>query len=615
MTGDRYAISNADTTGSGNLFIPVSSVGSVMNNQNLSAVALQSIPKTNSPHMANQSNVNVSQQMTNMKLDQSEKMKFQSQHSLADNHLQSHQLQQFHNQPQQFQHQQQFAHHHHQPKQQSQQQQLLLKSNGYGQAPIMSDLGTKIKSEPGNHDEALLSQVPEQFQFSEMQNLYQQNSTGEHSKSNQLLPQSSQHDTFSSLTPSSEQMQQLLHHHMYVAETQTDFNNCSNGVHSDAMLQGQWYPKIQDGSQIPGSFSQEQNVQQELQQRTVRTEEAQRNNLPPEGTIANQAVVNRVVNPNSSSSAVCKSSNLTREGQFRNQQRWLLFLIHARRCASPEGKCPERNCIHVQKLIRHLERCNNALECQYARCSATRHLLNHFRRCREANCPVCVPVRNFVQTQRKSFARPDFNSDMPISVNGSCKAYDTGETAHRLTAKSSPAVAETPEDLQPSLKRMKIEQSSQAFVSETESFVSPVSVGESHIFQETQVVEQHADTIVMKPEVMEVKMEIPANAGQGSPRSTDLLKDNLDETYIQRPAIDPLTSSITAPFPKQESIKAEKDVDPAKHESTSLPPESATGSKSGKPKIKGVSLTELFTPEQVREHIIGLRQWVGQVSM
>ncbi|KAJ0548714.1 putative histone acetyltransferase [Helianthus annuus] len=34
--------------------------------------------------------------------------------------------------------------------------------------------------------------------------------------------------------------------------------------------------------------------------------------------------------------------------------------------------------------------------------------------------------------------------------------------------------------------------------------------------------------------------------------------------------------------------------------------------KSGKPKIKGVSMIELFTPEQVREHITGLRQWVGQ---
>lgn len=68
----------------------------------------------------------------------------------------------------------------------------------------------------------------------------------------------------------------------------------------------------------------------------------------------------------------------------------------------------------------------------------------------------------------------------------------------------------------------------------------------------------------------------------------------------------------------QESLKIGTDVPsvmlndagPAKQENDEITP----GTKSGKPKIKGVSMTELFTPEQVREHITGLRQWVGQVS-
>ncbi|CAH9088346.1 unnamed protein product [Cuscuta europaea] len=607
MQGDRYPISNSETSGTG--FVPVSSIGSVMNNENINDVALQSIPKANSPRTINQSNVNAPQHMTNMKLqsiDHSEQLKFQSQHSFADNHLQSHLRQQFHNQAQQFQ-QQQFAQHHQQQKQQTQQQ-LLLKTNSTGHVPIMSDLGAKINSEPGTHDETLLSQVPEQFQFSDVQNLYPHNSTGEHSKSNQLLPPpSSQQDSFSSLTPTSEHMQQMMHQHIYVSETQNGFKCSSNGVHSDAMLQGQWYPKFQDGSQMPSSFSQEQSGKDKLQQRIARSEEVQRHNMSLDGALAAQSVVNSVINPKSSINSARKLSNRTCEGRFLNQTRWLLFLFHARRCPDPEGKCAESNCINAQKLLRHMEQCN-ALGCQYPRCAGSKHLHSHFRRCKNATCDVCIPVKQFRQAFRKPFPRPDLSSDMTISVNGSCKAFHTGEAAHRLTVKSSPAVVETPEDLQPSIKRMKIEQSSQAFVSEPEGFISPVSVGGSHIFLETQVVEQPAENIVVKPEVIELPLEIPTNVGQRSAT----LKDISEETYIQRPVIDPHVSSTSSAFLVQESAKAEKDTDPAIQETPPVPLESSTGSKSGKPKIKGVSLTELFTPEQVRDHIIGLRQWVGQ---
>ncbi|CAN4090415.1 unnamed protein product [Withania somnifera] len=539
MQGDRYGSSNTEASVSGNMYTPVSSAGTVISSQSLSAVALQSMPKINTPLMSNKSNSTASHQMPNAKVQpvvQSERMNFQSQYYLGDD-LSSHQ-------PQQFQHQHQLTQQLSQQKLQNQQQQLLLRSNAFG-AQLPSNPCSQVKSEPENHDVAL-------------QNQFQQNTIGDQSKG--------------------------------------------------AVLQGEWYPKSQDGSQIPGSFF-EQNAQEELRQRTSTQEEAQPNNLSTDGSLASHSVANRIVETNNSSSAMRRSGNVPRERQYLNQQRWLLFLIHARRCSAPEGKCPENNCIHAQKLLRHMERCSK-FDCRYLRCPETKVLINHYRQCKNVNCPVCVPVKKFMQTQQKVFARPGYISDMTNSLNGNCRTFHAVETASKLTGNPSPVAVKTPEDLQPSLKRMKIEPSSQPHIMETENFV-PVSACESNVFQDAQLVEQN-DDVVVKAEVTEVKMEALANAVQVNPGSTNIAKDNLDDTYTQKLAGDSLASNAPGCPVNQENVNTEKDIDQPKQENTSAPFENTTGSKPGKPKIKGVSMMELFTPEQVREHIRGLRQWIGQ---
>ncbi|KAJ6327903.1 hypothetical protein OIU77_009724 [Salix suchowensis] len=105
MQGDGYGMNNADSFGSGNIYGAVTSVGSIINAQNLSSASLQSMPKTNSSLVNNQSNLHAAPQAGHIKpqsFDQSEKMNFQSS-------LQQQQLPQHPHQQQQLQ--QQFQQH------------------------------------------------------------------------------------------------------------------------------------------------------------------------------------------------------------------------------------------------------------------------------------------------------------------------------------------------------------------------------------------------------------------------------------------------------------------------------------------------------------------------
>ncbi|KAK6157063.1 hypothetical protein DH2020_011311 [Rehmannia glutinosa] len=571
--GDRYG--TADASGSGNMSVPVTSVGSMMNNQSLNTLSMQSMPKETSPLMTNnQSNVYSTQQVTMdpQSIDQPEKMNFQPQYSVKKNLVQPLQHQQFQHHPShQFQ-RPQLAHHQVQQKTQMQNQ-LLVKSDSFNQSQISSNL-----------DEGLQSQVPNPFHFSGMQNQFQHNSVEEQLLSHPSGPQ----DVFSSQAQTSEQMQQ------FGANPQNDFGGLSGSIKPDVAQ-----PNNLSSDRLPF----DQSVQEEFHHRLTGQDVAQPNNLSSEESVIGQSDTFQSAEHLNTTDAVCPSNNnITREKQFKNQQKWLLFLRHARRCPAPEGKCHDSNCLTVQKLLKHMERCN-VFQCMYPRCRATRVLVNHHRRCRDGSCPVCVPVKNFVQAQLKALPRSDSNPGLPGSVNGTSDSLDTAAIAGRSTPKTGPAVAETTEDLQPPIKRTKIE---------IEPSVALASDVNDCLIQDAQHIEQHHDShIPKKSEITEVKMEVPGSVGQLSPKNIEMKQETMHDAYIHSPEVDPVAPNNPAGFGVQEAIKTEKEIgQQAKLEITSVHSENT--SKSGKPKIKGVSMIELFTPEQVHQHIMGLRKWVGQ---
>ncbi|KAL5708943.1 histone acetyltransferase [Ranunculus cassubicifolius] len=612
--GDDYAMNLVDLSGPGNLYGTGSGMSSMMNNQNLSRASMESRPKSNSSLTSSQP-MQAAKQTAHMKpqvLEPSSKMNFQGP-NISQNELQKYQQNDH-------QTQQQFVQQQLKKKQITPQQQQLmmrLKSDAIRQSRQTSSLGSQVIPEHHMESHNLLSQGSEQFQLSDLQNQFQQISdAGEQSRSGHLLCQPSGSQGFdSSLAQNSEHMQQMLHPHQQIPESQNKFNGLSANSEPESLLQGSWHSDSKENLLTREQRMHESHTQEEFCQRLTVLGDAQQPLVLSEGSVSahNMAARNVTVPSNTNGAGVREVMNS--EHQYLNQQRWLLFLVHARGCSAAEGKCQEANCISVQKLWKHMRICK-IKQCSYPRCGGTKGLIDHHRNCCWTQCPVCVPVRRFVD-KHKGRIRPSSNSGQPNSSSVSWKPIDARGPS-RLTLDTDQSLVRTSEDLQSPLKRMKTEHLS-TFVAKSEnSLVTLPGVNLSHVSQDAP---NHVSLatevpISVKHEVVEMKSEQHQSFGTRNPNSSESKKDVPVDGYNSRLDVELIYSNKVSGLIKQEAVVADKETDRMKQEikqETSNPAsEHAIGTKSGKPKIKAVSLTELFTPEQIREHIIGLRKWIGQ---
>ncbi|XP_057549775.1 histone acetyltransferase HAC1-like isoform X2 [Amaranthus tricolor] len=549
VQSDAYRMSSSDSNGSGNS----AQVGSLINNQGSHQMRAQS--RSNS--LMSQTNAQAAQSASYLR---PQLMEQQPQIAMSRQQIYS-----------------------------NEQKQSFGRSDQFAQLQTASDLGGQVKSETGieHSSEVLQPQISSgQLQFPDLRRQLH-NANGIHTRTSHSSVPPVAHDMHSSLLQNTQRMM--------VDEATNEYNITPFGAQSDALLHSKWHSEV-DRSSLTGNLSHEKHVQEEFRQRTVGHAEAQCNDLASEVSSFGQTVATRCAVDQARLIGVSDSSGIqSREGQYKNQQRWLLFLRHARSCRASVGKCVERTCCLAQKLLKHIDICDGS--CSISRCSPTKNLLNHYKHCRNPKCPVCVPVSNYILSQRNLYPRKESDSGLQHSVTGSCKSSEVDPAKVTDILKSS-EVLEPPE-IQPGVKRLKLEPPS-AIPENGSSFVPVNANKRSNAFQHVQhkEYEKKDSSLLVKCEFSDAKIE-------------NSVGSNSNVTEVKNSIIDSSNQPLDATcFPvKEESVKIEKDSGVVKPEEVAP---SEVGTKSGKPKIKGVSLTELFTPEQIREHITGLRRWVGQ---
>ncbi|KAH9615481.1 hypothetical protein KSS87_003178, partial [Heliosperma pusillum] len=618
-TLQQPVVVQGDSSGSGNFCSTGASAGSLLNNQNADQVRTSLTPRASSLvnsglAQLNYQSAQLASYLRPHMAEQVEKVNFQPSLPPRENQMQistTQYQQQLHQMPQQ---QQLTAY----PQQRqpgdllvqpteaytqqmwpSDQSQISVRNEAY-QFQSTSDNGNPVNSEYAmdHQNEGFQQSFSGHIQVPELQNPLQYNTNENLSINNQLSSLSSNPQPMMAGDGTNELSKQPL------------------GAQQEVLHSSHWHP-VPDRPSLARNISHEHNAQEAFLQGIVGNADVQCINLSSEVSSND-----RIVTPGSIAdqprlgSRGC-SSNGHCDQNFKNQLRWLLFLRHARSCRAPPGECLESNCILVQKLLDHLDSCKN-IPCSYPRCAQSKRLLNHQRNCRDLNCPVCVPYLKFIRVHKKLCTRQDPDG-LQRSINGPFESAETIVVSPIVASpenikpseviKPSELIVVSPEN-KPPVKRIKSELPSQFHSSENDStYASVNAINAPQAPQSVQSSEygNNDDYFQINSEYGHLKAE---NSNGSDQNGTEIKQPSVDIASCQRFDGGSVLNHVTS-LPEEEIEKPVKENGQLKPEGVVQPPEQV-GTKSGKPNIKGVSLIELFTPEQVREHITGLRRWVGQ---
>ncbi|CAL4966502.1 unnamed protein product [Urochloa decumbens] len=274
----------------------------------------------------------------------------------------------------------------------------------------------------------------------------------------------------------------------------------------------------------------------------------------------------------------------------------LRMIIHAKICPGPlGGSCKSQVCAHLQETLKHSNDCK-IIDCSYGHCKQSKEAIFHYNNCVNKHCPICSKANESLshycdQTNKRNTFERSINV-----ANGD-----------RMSINNMVA-AETFDDQPPISKRLRLQ-----LVPPNVSDTADASVPQACpgiVSQQAHPKHLEQDKMILFPK-QEQNIEIDVQP----PQKVEIIRSAIDgktgaiQSYVVPGVPNELDSHV-----EKENCLSGKD----KKESVLDIKDNANGSTDAmmsnmeKTKRKGVSLMELFTPEQIHEHVRSLRQWVGQ---
>jgi E1A/CREB-binding protein len=307
------------------------------------------------------------------------------------------------------------------------------------------------------------------------------------------------------------------------------------------------------------------------------------------------------IDPELSNLSTKGPEQITENIKYYQQLKWLILLNHANSCQGPPS-CKFQYCVVVRDILKHIKNCQ-VEECSYRYCRQSKMVISHSRNCVNKHCPVCYKAKESLRLYSKQSNKCSNAEPMePYTIE---RTLD-GVHDDRMDTELSVGI-ETFDDQPPISKR--IRQSVYPDVSDSvdvhlpracSEFAlqkgHPKHVGQDNFFLSKQ--EPNMNTDMLPPQ----KSEIISVGAVG--------KMDTVQSYVTPGAPSKLDSQFEQGSWLREKDKNEDVPDISKNINCSA---GAMLSKTGKTKAKVISLMEIFTPEQVYEHIRSIRQWYGQV--